>query len=259
LTGGSNGDLSYGGIRGYNNSFLVDGGDNNNGFYGQAMGDTLAYQFSNESVQEFRVQSSGYGSESGRAGGAVVNVVTKSGTNTWHGSTFYYLRDSSLGGAAPPFVGVDPHNEQHQFGATVGGDPAQQDVPVCGFDQHIFNVRVVEFLNGSNDGRAAAGHLPEYFGLRSLQSGDWRFGVRSGHCAGCPPASEGGRPVLLRTRGGGGATFTEWRDETRALLGETGSVKLDRVLSAHSIFRCGEHGAVLRTNNVTFDSGVNYE
>ncbi|MFZ0359428.1 MAG: carboxypeptidase regulatory-like domain-containing protein [Terriglobales bacterium] len=90
LTGGSNGDLSYGGIRGYNNSFLVDGGDNNNGFYGQAMGRYRSpYQFSNESVQEFRVQSSGYGSESGRAGGAVVNVVTKSGTNTWHGSTFY--------------------------------------------------------------------------------------------------------------------------------------------------------------------------
>lgn len=38
LTSGSNGDLSYGGIRGYNTSFLVDGGDDNNGFYGQAMG-----------------------------------------------------------------------------------------------------------------------------------------------------------------------------------------------------------------------------
>lgn len=90
LTSGSNGDLSYGGIRGYNNSFLVDGEDNNNGFYGQAMGRYRSpYQFSNELVLEYRVQSSGYGPESGRAGGAVVNVVTKSGTNTWHGSTFY--------------------------------------------------------------------------------------------------------------------------------------------------------------------------
>jgi len=43
---------------------------------------------SNESVQEFRVQSSGYGSESGRAGGAVVNVVTKSGTNTGTAAPF---------------------------------------------------------------------------------------------------------------------------------------------------------------------------
>ena len=121
LTSGSNGDLSYGGIRGYNTSFLVDGGDNNNGFFAQATGRYRApYQFSNEMVQEFRVQSSGYGAESGRAGGAVVNVVTKSGTNQWHGSTFYYLRDSSLGGAAPPFMSFNPSNVQHQFGATMG-------------------------------------------------------------------------------------------------------------------------------------------
>ncbi|MGO9648960.1 MAG: carboxypeptidase regulatory-like domain-containing protein, partial [Terriglobales bacterium] len=100
LTSGSNGDLSYGGIRGYNTSFLVDEGDNNNGFYAQASGRYHApYQFSDEVIQEFRVQSSGYGAESGRAGGAVVNVVTKSGTNHWHGSTFYRLRDSELGGA----------------------------------------------------------------------------------------------------------------------------------------------------------------
>jgi Carboxypeptidase regulatory-like domain/TonB-dependent Receptor Plug Domain len=98
LTSGSNGDFSYGGIRGYNNSFLVDGADNNNGFYAQATGRYRApYQFSDEVIQEFRVQSSGYGAESGRAGGAVVNVVTKSGTNQWHGSGFYFLRDSALG------------------------------------------------------------------------------------------------------------------------------------------------------------------
>ena len=100
LTSGSNGDLSYGGIRGYNTSFLVDGSDDNNGFFAQAMGRYRApYQFSNEVVQEFRVSSSGYGSESGRAGGAVVNVVTKSGTNHWHGNAFYFLRDNSFCGS----------------------------------------------------------------------------------------------------------------------------------------------------------------
>jgi hypothetical protein len=151
LTSGSNGDLSYGGIRGYNTSCLVDGGDNNNGFYAQALGRYRApYQFSDEVIQEFRVQSSGYGAESGRAGGAVVNVVTKSGTNHWHGSTFYHLRDSELGGAAPPFVGFNPSNEQHQFGATIGG-PIQRSKTFlfAGYDQHIFNVpAVVEFDNG---------------------------------------------------------------------------------------------------------------
>src|SRR5277367_3764479 len=151
LTSGSNGDLSYGGIRGYNNSFLVDGGDNNNGFFAQATGRYRApYQFSDEVVQEFRVQSSGYGAESGRAGGAVVNIVTKSGSNTWHGNTFYYLRDSSLGGAAPAFVGFNPSDQQHQFGATIGGPiEPNKTFLFAGYDQHIFHVpAVVEFDNG---------------------------------------------------------------------------------------------------------------
>src|SRR5271170_4661411 len=153
LTSGSNGDLSYGGIRGYNTSFLVDGGDDNNGFYAQASGRYRApYEFSNEVVQEFRVSSSGYGSESGRAGGAVVNVVTKSGTNHWHGSVFYFLRDSALGGAAPAFVGFNPDDVQHQFGGTIGG-PIQRSKTFlfAGYDQHIFFFpAVVQFLNGQS-------------------------------------------------------------------------------------------------------------
>ncbi len=56
LTSSSNGDLSFGGIRGYNSSYLVDGSDNNNAFFSQARGRYRApYQFSNEVVQEFRV------------------------------------------------------------------------------------------------------------------------------------------------------------------------------------------------------------
>lgn len=132
LTSGSNGDLSYGGIRGYNTSYLVDGTDDNNGFFAQARGRYRApYQFSNEVVQQFRVSSNSYGAESGRSGGAVVNVVTKSGSNSWHGSAFYYLRDSSVGGAAPPFVGFNPSGQQHQFGGTVGGPIERNKVFFC--------------------------------------------------------------------------------------------------------------------------------
>src|SRR5580698_7504057 len=66
LTSGSNGDLSFGGIRGFQNSFLVDGSDYNNGFFAQALGRYRApYQFSTEVVQEFRVSSNGYGAEQG--------------------------------------------------------------------------------------------------------------------------------------------------------------------------------------------------
>ena len=69
LTSTSNGDLAFGGIRGYQSSYLVDGADNNNAFFAQARGRYRApYQFSNEVVQEFRVSSNTYGAELGRAG-----------------------------------------------------------------------------------------------------------------------------------------------------------------------------------------------
>ncbi|HLZ40273.1 MAG TPA: carboxypeptidase-like regulatory domain-containing protein [Candidatus Sulfotelmatobacter sp.] len=152
LTSATNGDLSFGGIRGFQNSFLVDGSDYNNAFFSQARGRYRApYQFSTEVVQEFRVSSNSYGAEQGRAGGAVVNVVTKSGSNHYHGTVFYYLRDSSLG-AAGAFLAFKPHNRQQQVGGTIGGPIKRNKVFFLGgFDQHIFHVpNVVEFLDGSS-------------------------------------------------------------------------------------------------------------
>src|SRR4029077_9018190 len=102
LTSGLNGDLAFGGIRGFQSSYLVDGGDNNNAFFAQARGRYRApYQFSNEVVQEFRVSSNTYGVELGRSGGAVVNVVTKSGSNQSHGPDFFFLRNSPFGPTQP--------------------------------------------------------------------------------------------------------------------------------------------------------------
>ena len=152
LTSSTNGDLSFGGIRGHQNTFLVDGGDYNNAFFAQARGRYRApYQFSTEVVQEFRVSSNAYGAEQGRSGGAVVNVVTKSGSNHLHGTAFYYFRDSSLG-AADPFLAFRPHNRQQQMGGTIGGPLKRNKVFFfAGFDQHIFHVPdVVEFLDGSS-------------------------------------------------------------------------------------------------------------
>ena len=151
LTSATNGDLSFGGIRGFQNSFLVDGSDYNNAFFAQARGRYRApYQFSTEVVQEFRVSSNSYGAEQGRSGGAVVNVVTKSGSNHVHGTGFYYLRDSSFG-AADAFLAFKPHNRQQQAGGTIGGPIKRNKMFFfAGFDQHIFHVpNVVEFLDGS--------------------------------------------------------------------------------------------------------------
>src|SRR5690349_4428283 len=122
------GDLSFGGLRGTLNNLQVDGSDNNNNFYGQAVGRTgtgrAPYQFSVDSVEEFQINSSNYSAEFGRAGGAVTNVVTKSGTNDFHGSAFEYLRDRYMN--ANTWINNSrgiPRQPYHinQFGGTVGG------------------------------------------------------------------------------------------------------------------------------------------
>jgi hypothetical protein len=166
LTSGSNGDLAFGGIRGYQSSYLVDGADNNNAFFAQARGRYRApYQFSDEVVQEFRVSSNTYGAELGRAGGAVINVVTKSGSNQLHGTDFYFIRDSAFG-ATQPFLDFKPREQQQQLGFTLGG-PIHRNRAFffAGLDQHIFHVpTVVRFLDGSSAVVPQAGQQPLHDG-----------------------------------------------------------------------------------------------
>src|SRR5579864_2744375 len=162
LTSATNGDLSFGGIRGFQNTTLVDGGDYNNAFFSQARGRYRApFQFSTEVVQEFRVSTTSYGAEQGRSGGAVINVVTKSGSNHVHGTVFYHLRDSSLG-SANAFLAFKPHNRQQQFGGTIGGPLKRNKIFFfTGFDQHIFHSpNVVEFLDGTSQVVPAAATGP---------------------------------------------------------------------------------------------------
>jgi len=129
------GDISFAGQRGTLNSLVVDGADDNNTFFGQALGRTgsgrAPYQFSQDAVQEFQVNRNAYSAEYGRAGGAVINVVTKSGTNDFHGSLFEFYRDKSLNQnsyvnktAVPPRP-KSPY-QFDQFGGSLGG-PIQRD------------------------------------------------------------------------------------------------------------------------------------
>jgi outer membrane receptor protein involved in Fe transport len=122
------GDISFAGQRGTLNSLIVDGADNNNTFFGQAAGRTgtgrAPYQFSQDTVKEFQVNTSSYSAEYGRAGGAVINVVTKSGTNDFHGGAFYFYRDDAI--KSKDYIDVvnnRPETPYHydQFGATLGG------------------------------------------------------------------------------------------------------------------------------------------
>lgn len=127
------GDLSVGGQKGTLNSIQVDGVDNNNTFFGQAFGRTGVrppYQFSEESVQEFQVNQNGFSAEFGRSGGAVINVVTKSGTNDFHGGLFEYFRDESLNAnttanktsqAQRGLLNKRTAQQINQFGGRIGG------------------------------------------------------------------------------------------------------------------------------------------
>ena len=129
------GDISFAGQRGTLNSLVVDGADNNNTFFGQTLGRTgsgrAPYQFSQDAVQEFQVNRNAYSAEYGRAGGAVINVVTKSGTNDFHGSLFEFYRDKSLNEnsfvnkTAVPARAKSPY-QYDQFGGSLGG-PIQRD------------------------------------------------------------------------------------------------------------------------------------
>jgi len=122
------GDISFAGQRGTLNSLVVDGADNNNTFFGQTIGRTgsarAPYQFSQDAVKEFQVNSNSFSAEYGRAGGAVINVVTKSGTNELRGSAFEFYRDKALNAnSAINELNNRPKSpyHYHQFGGTLGG------------------------------------------------------------------------------------------------------------------------------------------
>ena len=105
---------SINGSRGNGTNFLLDNGDNNDGYTNTAL------PFPNpDAVQEFSIQTSTFDAQYGRGVGGVVNVVTKSGTNRVHGSLFEYLRNYELN-AANFFSGRDTV-KRNQFGGSFGG------------------------------------------------------------------------------------------------------------------------------------------
>lgn len=74
-----------------------------------------------DSIAEFRVSTAVYTAETGAAGGAQVNVVSKTGGNQYHGSTFYALRNDALDARSPFDDSTLPPFTLHQFGASLGG------------------------------------------------------------------------------------------------------------------------------------------
>jgi len=102
------------------NNYMVDGIDNND----RAIG-TAIVRPSIDALAEMRVQTSLYTAEVGRVAGGVVNLLTKSGTNAFHGSVFEYFRNDALD-ARNFFTPKKPEYRQNQFGGSLGG-PIQRD------------------------------------------------------------------------------------------------------------------------------------
>jgi outer membrane receptor protein involved in Fe transport len=117
---GTFGLLSFRGIPGGNN-FMTDGNDTTETFYNENAGRTrIPTQISQDAVQEFQVLSGAYSAEYGRALGGVVNTVTRSGTNDYHGTAYWFFRNRSLD-ARDPFASFNPHEARHQFGGSIAG------------------------------------------------------------------------------------------------------------------------------------------
>src|SRR5262249_56394134 len=97
---GPDGDeITFAGQRGIFNNISLDGGDFNNGFFGEQVGGQRApIDVTLDAVKEFQVIASGAPAEFGRTAGGVVNVITKSGANNPQGTLFYFPRPPGLTG-----------------------------------------------------------------------------------------------------------------------------------------------------------------
>jgi outer membrane receptor protein involved in Fe transport len=123
------GTFSIGGSTGRNVNVTIDGGDNKD----NAVGGILQ-NFSMEGIQEFALSTQRFSAANGRSGGALLSVVSKSGTNRYHGSVFAFFRDDKLNANAPALLAkvnpdlfpnagdaIKPPFGRQQFGGSFGG------------------------------------------------------------------------------------------------------------------------------------------
>jgi hypothetical protein len=111
------------GARNSTSDVLVDGAVVNTVEQNSGVTD-LKYTPSVDAVQEFKMQTNFFGAEYAQSGGAIINLVTKSGTNEFHGSAYEFYRDSNLnanGWSSNRVGAAKPYYQRHQFGGVVGG------------------------------------------------------------------------------------------------------------------------------------------
>jgi hypothetical protein len=114
-------------MRNQSNSFLLDGAPNNDSF-----NSGFVMRPPPDAIEEFKIMTHSYDAQYGRSAGAVVNVVTRSGTNNWHGSVWEFNREAVLA-AKNFFAQTKPNYQQNQFGGTAGGRILRDRLFVFGF------------------------------------------------------------------------------------------------------------------------------
>ena len=127
VVGGRTPKISINGARPEQNNFLLDGTDINN-VYNKTPGSVGGVLLGVDAVLEFQVLTNAYSAEYGRSAGGVINAVTRSGENAFHGSAFEFIRNSALDAKNffDPSDKAIPAFKRNQFGATLGG-PIRRD------------------------------------------------------------------------------------------------------------------------------------
>jgi outer membrane receptor protein involved in Fe transport len=148
--GGQNGDATPGGFgnvtggfnvngqRNQSNNFLLDGATNNDTF-----NTGFVLRPPPDAIQEFKILTHSYSAEYGRNSGSVVNVVTKSGSNNWHGALWEFNRDGKFQSRNffVPETQAKPKLKQNQFGASLGGPIMKDKLFAFGYYEGYRNTR----------------------------------------------------------------------------------------------------------------------
>ncbi len=126
------------GVRSQSNNFLLDGASNNDTF-----NTGFVLRPPPDAIEEFKILTHSYSAEFGRNAGSIVNVVTKSGGNDWHGSLWEFNRDDSFEkkNAFAPDDQPKPTLKQDQFGGSVGGPLMSERLFGFGYYEGFRNTR----------------------------------------------------------------------------------------------------------------------
>jgi hypothetical protein len=167
-------------------NYLMDGGDNNDSFSNV----NLPFPFP-DALQEFSVQTNSLSARYGLHPGAVVNVLTKSGTNEWHGDVFEFIRNGDLN--ARNFFGAT-HDllKRNQFGGTIGG-PIRKDKLFGFFGYQGTRIRTVN--------SPSTAFVP----TQAVLNGDWSA-MESGAC------QSNGKPRTITNPATGAAYANDFVD-----------------------------------------------